>query len=144
MPADPSPILPNPLVTTTAERAALRCETCGMPWAEHTAACARHAYRPQVAINETPEEARAVPNAYTGVFAEWTVIFPGKMGLSWKQAWHSGTKEAAEAQAAKNCNAIAVPVQLFEKMKEHERRMVIAERELALLRSAVKLPRESR
>jgi hypothetical protein len=64
------------------------------------------------------------------VFADWTCTFPGKMGLSWKRAWHGvGTKEEAEAQAAKNCNVVAVPLQLFETMKEHERRMVAAEAE---------------
>lgn len=64
------------------------------------------------------------------VFNEWTCIFPGKMGLSWKQSWGTGTKEEAEVQADKNCNVIAVPLQLFETMKDHERRMVAAEREL--------------
>ena len=65
-------------------------------------------------------------------FAEWTCIFPGKMGLSWKRVWDDvGTKEEAEAQAEKNCNVIAVPLQLFEHVKEVEKRMVLAERALA-------------
>ncbi len=65
------------------------------------------------------------------VFQEWTTIFPGKMGLSWKRGWDGvGTQEEAEAVAAKNCNVVAVPLQLFEHIKETERRMVIAEREL--------------
>lgn len=65
----------------------------------------------------------------SNVFEQWTCIFPGKMGLSWKRAWDGvGTKEQAETEAAKNCNVVAVPLQLFEKMKEHERRMVKAER----------------
>lgn len=64
-------------------------------------------------------------------FKEWTCTFPGKMGLSWKRAWGGvGTKEEAEAEAAKYCNVVAVPLELFEKMKEHERRMVQAERKL--------------
>lgn len=72
------------------------------------------------------------------VFDRWTCIFPGKLGLSWKHAppyEHYATKEEAEAVAAKNCNVVAVPSQLFEKMKEHERRMVAAERELAEIKS---------
>jgi hypothetical protein len=65
------------------------------------------------------------------VFNEWTCIFPGKMGLSWKRAWNGvGTKEQAEEIALRNCNTVAVPLQLFETMKEHERRMVVAERAL--------------
>jgi hypothetical protein len=72
-------------------------------------------------------------------FLEWTCVFPGKMGLSWKRAWHRiGTKEEAEAQAAKNCNVIAVPMQLFDKMKEHELRMVVAEQKLAEMGIAVR------
>ncbi len=71
------------------------------------------------------------------VFDRWTCIFPGKMGLSWKLAWNSfGTKEEAEEQAAKNCNVVAVPVQLYEHIKETERRMVEAERKLDNLRVA--------
>ena len=65
------------------------------------------------------------------VFNEWTCIFPGKMGLSWKRAWNGvGTKEQAEEIALRSCNTVAVPLQLFETMKEHERRMVVAERAL--------------
>jgi hypothetical protein len=73
------------------------------------------------------------------VFQKWTCVFPGKMGLSWKRAWDGvGSKEEAEAQAAKNCNVVAVPLQLFETMKEHERRMVIAERPLNALVAALR------
>jgi len=33
-------------------------------------------------------------------FQDWTCMFPGKMGLSWKRAWDGvGSKEEAEAQA---------------------------------------------
>lgn len=62
----------------------------------------------------------------------WTVVFPGKMGLSWKQAppYTVMSKAEADALAAQSGNVIAVPMQLFEKMKEHERRMVRAERQL--------------
>jgi hypothetical protein len=71
------------------------------------------------------------------VFNEWTCAFPGKMGLSWKRAWDGvGTKEEAEIQSAKNCDVIAIPLQLFEKMKEHERRMVLAENKLDRLKVA--------
>lgn len=64
-------------------------------------------------------------------FKEWTCIFPGKMGLSWKRAWDGvGTKEEAEAEALKHCNVAAVPLQLFEHLKNCERRMVVAERQL--------------
>ena len=67
----------------------------------------------------------------SNVFEEWTTIFPGKMGLSWKRGWYGvGTKEEAEAEAAKNCNVVAVPLQLFEHVKEMEHRMVKAERQL--------------
>lgn len=69
------------------------------------------------------------------VFEKWTCIFPGKMGLSWKLSWNSyGTKEEAEAQAIKNCNVVAVPLQLYEHIKDVEQRMVKAERELNELR----------
>lgn len=65
------------------------------------------------------------------VFTEWTCIFPGKLGLSWKLAWNaSGTKEEAEAAASKNCNVIAVPVELYVHIKDMECRMVEAERRL--------------
>lgn len=43
-------------------------------------------------------------------------------------AWDGvGSKDEAEEQAKKNCNVVAVPMQLFEHMKEVERRMVEAE-----------------
>ena len=65
----------------------------------------------------------------SSIFQKWTTIFPGKMGLSWKRGWDGvGTKEEAEAIASKNCNVIAVPLELFERIKDNERRMVIAER----------------
>jgi len=65
------------------------------------------------------------------VFEEWTCIFPGKHGLSWKQAWYgSGPREEAENQASKNCNVVAVPLQLFQHIKEIEHRMVAAETKL--------------
>jgi len=58
-------------------------------------------------------------------FQGWTTIFPGKGGLSWKRGWDGiGTKEEAEAIASKNCNVIAVPFQLFEHIKEMERKVV--------------------
>lgn len=66
------------------------------------------------------------------LFQSWTCIFPDSRNLSWKRVWDSeGTKEDAEVIAA-DCDVVAVPLQLFEKMKEHERRMVEAERKLAL------------
>lgn len=69
------------------------------------------------------------------VFKEWTTAFPGKMGLSWKRGWDGvGTKEEAEAMATEYCNTIAIPVQLFEHIKEMERRMVEAETALAQIR----------
>jgi hypothetical protein len=74
------------------------------------------------------------------VFDTWTCIFPGKMGLSWKRAWDGqGTKEEAEAQAAKNCNVVVVPVQLYDHIKEIERRMVQAEGRLTA--EAIRNPR---
>lgn len=64
-------------------------------------------------------------------FTQWTCIFPGKHGLSWRLAWNSqGTKEEAEAEATKHCNVIAVPVELYIHIKDIERRMVEAERRL--------------
>jgi len=81
-----------------------------------------------------PDELNAIGpvlirNIQEPVFKEWTTIFPGKMGLSWKRGWDGvGTKEEAETEAAKNCNVIAVPLQLFEHIKEIEQRMVKAER----------------
>ena len=66
-------------------------------------------------------------------FEKWTCVFPGKMGICWKQAYPYiiGTKEEAEAAAAQFCNSVAIPLQLYEKMKEHEQRMMAAERKLA-------------
>ena len=73
------------------------------------------------------------------VFKEWTCIFPGKMGISWKRAWDEvGTKSEAEAEAAKNCSVIAVPLQLFTHIKEYEHRMVAAENELTRLKTRLK------
>ncbi len=62
------------------------------------------------------------------VFTQWTCIFPGPMGLSWKSAWDKvGTHQQARIQATKNCNVVAVPVELFNHIKEVEQRMVKAE-----------------
>jgi hypothetical protein len=60
------------------------------------------------------------------MFKNWTCIFPGKMGISWKQAtWNwSGTKEEAEKHASQYCNCIAVPIELFEHIKKMESRVV--------------------
>lgn len=66
-------------------------------------------------------------------FSKWVCTFPGEMGLSWKHAppyEMYKTKEAAEAEAAKARNVVAVPLDLFMTMKDHERRMVLAERKL--------------
>lgn len=65
-------------------------------------------------------------------WGNWTCIFPGKMGLSWKRAsWcGAGTREAAEAEATKFCNVIAVPVQLCDHIKAIEIRALVAERKL--------------
>lgn len=61
-------------------------------------------------------------------FKMWTCVFPGKMGLCWKLAWNgSGTKEEAETEAQKFCNSVVVPLQLWEKIKEHDERLVKAE-----------------
>lgn len=75
-------------------------------------------------------------------FEEWTTIFPGKSGISWKRGWDGvGTKEEAEAIASKNCNVVAVPLELFEHIKDIERRMVFAERKLDEIRNACALNR---
>ncbi len=75
-------------------------------------------------------------------FKEWTCTFPGKMGISWKRAWDGvGTKAEAEAQAAKNCNAVAVPLELFESMKDYEFRTVKAEAKLQYNHSITKYMR---
>lgn len=64
-------------------------------------------------------------------FKEWTVIFPGKGGISWKRSWdYNGTKEEAEIEASKYQNTVSVPVDLWNRYKEYEERMVIAERKL--------------
>jgi hypothetical protein len=72
------------------------------------------------------------PQSYYGEEAEqWTCIFPGKMGISWKLAWNRhGTKSEAETQAAKNRNVVAVPLALWLRYKEYEHRSVVAERKL--------------
>lgn len=67
---------------------------------------------------------------YGGKDELWTCMFPGKMGISWKASWGTGTKEEAEAQASKNCNVIAVPLALWLRYKEYEHRAVAAERKL--------------
>lgn len=65
---------------------------------------------------------------------KWVVVFPGKMGISWKHAYpyvdHYTSFEEANAQASKNANTVAIPLALFERYKEYERRMVQAERTL--------------
>jgi hypothetical protein len=38
--------------STTAERAAIRCMTCGIAWSAHTDDCSRHAYRPGLTLAE--------------------------------------------------------------------------------------------
>lgn len=62
-------------------------------------------------------------------FKEWVVIFPGKMGLSWK-SMGNGTKNECELQALKHCNTTVVPLRLFEHIKDIETRMVDAESKL--------------
>ena len=75
-----------------------------------------------------PEER---PASYYGDESElWTCIFPGKMGISWKNSWGQGTKAEAEEQATKNRNVIAVPVALWLRYKEYEHRTVVAEQKL--------------
>lgn len=69
-----------------------------------------------------------VTNGSGSVFKDWVCIFPGKMGISWKLSHEATTREEAEIQAAKNCNVVAVPLQLYEKMRELEDRMMNAER----------------
>lgn len=65
------------------------------------------------------------------VFEKWVCVFPGKMGLSWKLAHDAvDTKEEAEAKALKNCNVVAIPLQLYDHVKEMETRMVVAENNL--------------
>lgn len=54
-------------------------------------------------------------------FKEWTVIFPGRLGISWLLAWDAtGTKEEAEAEANKHRNTVAVPLQLYKNLKHYE------------------------
>lgn len=56
------------------------------------------------------------------------------MGLCWKRAWDgTGTREDAERQAARNCNVVAVPLELFECLNEYQCRTAAAERKLAEL-----------
>lgn len=64
-------------------------------------------------------------------YKEWTVVFPGKMGISWKRFQEFiGTEDEARAEAAKWGNSVAVPLELCLKMKEYERRTVAAEQKL--------------
>jgi hypothetical protein len=68
---------------------------------------------------------------YGGEDEQWTCIFPGKMGISWKIAWNShGTKAEAEAQAAKNRNVLAVPLALWLRYREYEYCLVVAKQKL--------------
>lgn len=64
-------------------------------------------------------------------YKEWTVVFPGKMAISWKRLQEFvGTEEEARAEAAKWGNVVVVPLVLWQKMKENEHRMVAAEQKL--------------
>lgn len=64
-------------------------------------------------------------------FEQWICVFPGKMGLSWKPAsGRIGSKEEIELEAEGYRNTVAIPLQLFETMKDHERRMVVAEQKV--------------
>lgn len=91
----------------------------------------------QLTVPEADPDSKAAEKRTGGrYFTRWTCTFPGKMGLSWKRAWDGeGSKEEAEAEAAKNCNVVAVPVELFEKMKHYEHRTVEAERKLQELKA---------
>jgi hypothetical protein len=65
------------------------------------------------------------------VFTDWTCVFPGKTGISWKRAWDGvGTKEEAEDVAARSCNVVAVPLEMYLSVKRFEWRTVTAERKL--------------
>ena len=71
------------------------------------------------------------PESYYGGEDElWVCVFPGKMGISWKLTWGHGTRQEAEAQAAKNRNVVAVPLALWLRYKEYEHRSVAAEAKL--------------
>jgi ribosomal protein L32 len=43
----------------------LKCETCGVPWADHTVECVRHAYQPRKCVNCN----------WSGVYAECPMPF---------------------------------------------------------------------
>ncbi len=68
-------------------------------------------------------------------FKEWVVVFPGKMGISWKNsqgiyaAPHDRfmSYEEAEKESEKWKNTAVVPWDFWEKYKEYERRTVEAE-----------------
>lgn len=78
------------------------------------------------------------PAAKKECYESWVVIFPGKAGLSWKLGNDRiMSKEEATKVAEKNFNTVVVPYQLYETMKDHERRMVEAEGQLRSIKSLV-------
>jgi hypothetical protein len=62
------------------------------------------------------------------VFEKWVCVHPGKMGLYWKIA-RSGEwiKEEAEIEASKNCNVVAIPLELFNHIEDIQNRVFKAE-----------------
>lgn len=57
---------------------------------------------------------------YGGPDEEWICVFPGKMGITWKQAWSPTSKDEAEKQASKNRNTIAIPLAFWKRYKAFE------------------------
>lgn len=58
-------------------------------------------------------------------YSTWTVIFPGKMGIAWKRAWDGeGTQEEARLRADQNCNAVAVPIEVWNHIDKTQRELV--------------------
>jgi hypothetical protein len=61
----------------------VKCETCGVPWDEHTDACPRHAHRPECRGHERGGTLECCPRAgqYNG-FASGPLIFRCPVGCT--------------------------------------------------------------